>query len=400
VVGGDGAALKLALDDEAARPDNARMARPDDRPLRRLPQLTPRKAELERCVFCPKLCRSACPVSNAEPRETLTPWGKMSMAYFVANESVELALPYARPAWACTGCFGCREQCDHKNDVTGTLFDARSALVSAGEAPASAKRVLDRFTEQASVLGKTAANPRVRDVVDAGARIGVLVGCEHARHGTDGGLDAVRAVARLSGTKVAVVDVCCGAPLLYAGDQQRFAQQGELFAQAIKHRERVIVADAGCAATLRVHHAAAGLAMPAPVLHLSELAAREVGRLGRLYERASGPVRWHDPCQLGRGLGVYDAPRQVLSRALGRAPDEFERTRGDARCSGAGGLLPVTMPDVARRIAEERVRDHDRSGGGTIVTACASSRRSLSRGGAEVVDLATLILEALDAAET
>src|SRR3954467_3683888 len=138
------------------------MARPDDRPLRRLPALEPRKSTLERCVFCPKLCRSACPVSNAEPRETLTPWGKMSMAYFVANESVALAPSFAQPAWACTGCFGCREHCDHKNDVTGTLFDARSALVAAGEAPEGAKRVLNRFTERASVLGNVANDPRVR----------------------------------------------------------------------------------------------------------------------------------------------------------------------------------------------------------------------------------------------
>ena len=61
------------------------MPRPDDRPLRRLPTLGARKDTLEKCVFCPKLCRSACPVSNAEPRETLTPWGKMSTAYFAAR---------------------------------------------------------------------------------------------------------------------------------------------------------------------------------------------------------------------------------------------------------------------------------------------------------------------------
>ena len=90
------------------------MSRPDDRPLKRLPQLEARKTELERCVFCPKLCRTACPVSNAEPRETLTPWGKMSMAYFVANESVALSPSFADPAWACTGCFGCREHCEVK----------------------------------------------------------------------------------------------------------------------------------------------------------------------------------------------------------------------------------------------------------------------------------------------
>src|SRR5215467_11998433 len=106
------------------------MPRPDDRKLRRLPTLQAKKATLERCVFCPKLCRSACPVSNAEPRETLTPWGKMSSTYYVANESVPAEVPHAAPAWACTGCFACRESCEHRNDVTGTLLDARAALAS------------------------------------------------------------------------------------------------------------------------------------------------------------------------------------------------------------------------------------------------------------------------------
>src|SRR5204863_6870331 len=131
----------------------------DDRELTRLPTLQERKTTLERCVFCPKLCRSACPVSNAEPRETLTPWGKMSMAYFVANESVELAPTFADPAWACTGCFGCREHCDHKNDVTGTLFDARSALLEQGVAISGVQRVIEHFKSSPPVLGNIARDP-------------------------------------------------------------------------------------------------------------------------------------------------------------------------------------------------------------------------------------------------
>src|SRR6516225_8592315 len=121
------------------------MTRPDDRPLRRLPTLEASKATLERCVFCPKLCRSACPVSNAEPRETLTPWGKMSMAYFAANGSVPVQESFAAPAWACTGCFACRESCEHRNDVAGTLYLARSEFVREGVAPLGATKAIARY---------------------------------------------------------------------------------------------------------------------------------------------------------------------------------------------------------------------------------------------------------------
>jgi Fe-S oxidoreductase len=362
------------------------MSRPDDRPLRRLPTLAARKATFERCVFCPKLCRSACPVSNADTRETVTPWGKMSMSYFVANESVAAAPSFAAPAWACTGCFGCREHCDHKNDVTGTLFDSRSAFVEAGIAPEAATRAIAKFD------GKTPRPSSVASEVNDAAGTALLVGCAYSRHNAEA-RDAVRATAKLAGGSVALVDVCCGAPLLYAGDKKRFRQQGEMLAQAVKHREQLVVVDAGCASAIRVHHAQAGVGMIAPVLHFAEFAAREIGRMGPI--DLGGDVRYHDPCQLGRGLGVYDAPRAILARATGKQPGEFERRREDARCSGAGGLLPLTMPDVSRTIARQRLDDHERSGGGTVVTACASSLTSFRKEGAKAIDLVTVVARAL-----
>jgi Fe-S oxidoreductase len=371
------------------------MPRPDDRPLTRLPTLQPRKHVLERCVFCPKLCRTACPVSNAEPRETLTPWGKMSMAYFVASESVALAPSFADPAWACTGCFGCREHCDHKNDVTGTLLEARSALVEAGVAPAPARRVLERFSEQSTVLGKSAAELTVLPEVDDAAPTALLLGCAYAKNAPDESVDAVRATAKLVGGKVSVVKVCCGAPLLYAGDKKRFLEQGRLLAKALGKKERLVVIDAGCASTIRVHHASNGVDMGVPVEHFAERAARELASLSEVPGLGKGPVRYHDPCQLGRGLGVFEQPRALLARALGRAPDEFDRNRSDARCSGAGGLLPVTMPDVSRAIAQQRVDEHEACGGGTVVTACASSLRRLRKQGANAVDLVTVVARAL-----
>lgn len=371
------------------------MSRPDDRPLKRLPTLQARKSILERCVFCPKLCRSACPVSNAEPRETLTPWGKMSMAYFVANESVALAPSFADPAWACTGCFSCREHCDHNNDVAGTLFEARSALVDAGVAPKAATTVIERFGKDSAVLGKSASDLSVLPEVDDGAPTALLLGCAYARNAPEQSRDAIRATAKLVSGKVALVKVCCGAPLLYAGDKKRFVQQGEMLAQAIKHKERLVVVDAGCAAAIRVHHTSNGVGMITPVVHFAELAARELGSLNRVPGLDDGPVRYHDPCQLGRGLGVYDQPRALLSRALGRAPDEFDRSRDEARCSGAGGLLPVTMPDVSRAIAQTRIDEHEASGGGTVVTACASSALRFRKQGAKVIDLVTVVARAL-----
>ena len=373
------------------------MARPDDRPLRMLPTLAARKDTLEKCVFCQKLCRSACPVSSAEPTETLTPWGKMSTAYFAARGDVPLEPAFARPAWACTGCFACRASCDHENDVAGTLLDARSAMVSANIAPEAATRTIAKFPSHQDATRRAIRELCEDPAVRSDSRDALLIGCTYARGARDEARDAIKAATALVRGPVALLEACCGLPLLLAGDAAGFARQAEVFARQAKRAERVLVADAGCAMTLRMRYPAEGVKLDAKVELIVERAARELSSLDPVEEATTGErIRWHDPCKLGRGLGIYEAPRAVLTRALGRAPEEFDTRRDKARCSGGGGLLPVTMPEVSKTIAETRIDEHERGGGGRVVTACASSLITMrrSRGRHRVDDIVSWIARA------
>jgi Fe-S oxidoreductase len=366
--------------------------------MRALPMLEPRRAALEKCVFCPKLCRSSCPVSNAEPRETLTPWGKMSAAWMTAHGDVPVDASHAAPAWACTGCFACRESCDHRNEVADVLTDARDALARQGVAPAGATRILARFgaheVETRTASRALALHPGVRsDASDA-----LLIGCGYLRGATGEAGQAIDATVALTGRPVALVEGCCGLPLGLAGDARAFQVHARQVARSLERHARVFVVDAGCALALKRHYAQAGVDVAAQVELLVELASRALPELSPASHPNDGPVRWHDPCQLGRGLGIYEAPRAVLTRALGRPPDELDERRHQAVCSGAGGLLPATMPEVARAITDERLASHARAGGGRIVTACASSlialRKQAAGSGVEVDDLVTWIARA------
>ncbi len=361
--------------------------------MRALPLLEPRRAELEKCVFCPKLCRSACPVSNAEPRETITPWGKMSLAWMAAHGDVPLDASHARPAWACTGCHRCRAWCDHRNPVAGVLLDARDALARRGVAPEAAQGALRRFGRHNDSTRAAARRLALQTRSSAGTRDTLLVGCGYLRAARREASEAVEATTALVGP-VAVVQECCGLPLRLAGDRDMFARHAHAFARSIEKYDRVLVVDAGCAITLERSYAEAGVRVAPRVEMLVELAARSLSALSAVGP-PNEPVRWHDPCQLGRGMGVYDAPRSVLARVLGGPPGEFEENREQAVCSGAGGLLPSTMPEVARAIADARLAAHARAGGGRVVTACASSlialRRRARGTGVVVDDLVTWI---------
>jgi Fe-S oxidoreductase len=371
------------------------MKRPDHRAMRALPVLEARRDELEKCTFCPKLCRSACPVSNAEPRETVTPWGKMSMAYFAAHGDVPLEASYAAPAWACTGCMACRESCDHRNDVASTLFETRAALTKSGVAPAAAERVVNRFSTHADATRRAVRALCSHAAVRSDARDVLLIGCTYARGATAEAKHAIEAASALVRGPVALVEACCGLPLMHAGATDAFERQAQRFARETRRAEKLLVVDAGCAQTLRTHYARAGVKLEAPVELLVERAARSLDLLSPVPQNDGAAVRYHDPCQLGRGLGVYEAPRAVLARALGRPPEEFDACREKGACSGAGGLLPTTMPGVALGIADARIDEHERAGGGRIVTACASSLLAFRRRGrVPVDDLVTWIARA------
>jgi Fe-S oxidoreductase len=160
---------------------------------------------------------------------------------------------------------------------------------------------------------------------------------------------------------------------------------------------RLLVADPGCARALLVEYPRVGVSVgesaggeapgPRPELLLDLAAASS--RIGALRDPAR--VRWHDPCQLGRGLGRYDEPRALLRRLTGTPPEEFLYQREHAACSGAGGVLPSTRPESSKQIADERIADHRARGGGTLVTNCAASLRRFRDRGEPAEDLFSLV---------
>lgn len=358
--------------------------------LVKLPLLEDRRDTLEKCVYCPKLCRASCPVATADPTERVTPWGKMSMAYFVGRGDVPFDEPHAAPAWACTGCFGCTERCDHGNDVATTLIDARAGLFAGGAAPESAVQAAKKQASRAGEAREKARALKDRDTKAArtGSSAKLLVGCSYLRKAPREAEIALRVAENLIGGPVEPVEACCGLPLLHAGDRSGFIEAARSLASEVAPSRQLLALDPGCARALTVEYPRLGVPVAAPTL-IVDLAEKAIDRL---QPRADLEVpRYHDPCQLGRGLGRYDGPRRILERLTGAPPHEFQRSREAAECSGGGGLLPITAPETSARMADLRIEEHRRRGGGTIVTACASSLRRFRAQGAEAEDLVTWI---------
>jgi len=55
-------------------------------------------------------------------------------------------------------------------------------------------------------------------------------------------------------------------------------------------------------------------------------------------------ITFHDACYLGRGNGVYEAPREVI-KALDAGLHEMKRSRANGFCCGAGGAQMFKEPE-------------------------------------------------------
>jgi len=109
----------------------------------------------------------------------------------------------------------------------------------------------------------------------------------------------------------------------------------------------------------------------AEVLHITEYLENLVKEaeitLGELPEEV---VTYHDPCNLGRFCGVYEAPRNLLSSIKGIKFREMDASRNFARCCGAGGGMMLANPELMTKITKKRIEDVKSTEASTLITAC------------------------------
>ncbi|MCA9583255.1 MAG: (Fe-S)-binding protein, partial [Myxococcales bacterium] len=264
----------------------------------------------------------------------------------------------------------------------------------AGVAPESASKVVEQHARRV----ERAAESARRVLGHGGQRVsrppGDIVyfpGCTGCATTADDVRKQVDALEVLLDTTVRVVtDRCCGLPLLDAGHPEGFAASMGALAEATENAARIVVGDPGCLHAMVAIAPRFGVHFGTELEHFSQAV---VAPLTRRSLPAEARTYWyHDPCRLGRGLGIYDEPRRILETLTGQKPHEFREHHDQAGCSGAGAQLPRTHPETAQAIAKERTRE---PGSAPIVTTCPGSKRAFEKAGAKVFDLGALVHDRL-----
>ncbi|MFI3258662.1 MAG: (Fe-S)-binding protein [Rikenellaceae bacterium] len=185
--------------------------------------------------------------------------------------------------------------------------------------------------------------------------------------------------------------VCCGRPLKLSGESDS-ARKMERYNEELfrKHKITTLVTSCPiCLKTFREDYNLSGI----EVLHHTEYIDRMIsqGRL-KVERTANESFTYHDPCELGRGSGIYDEPRRIIE-AVGELR-EASHNRENSLCCGSS-LANTAINDTQQvKIATALTDEFAFTKADAIVTACPLCKKALVRTTEiEIKDISEIVAE-------
>jgi Fe-S oxidoreductase len=186
--------------------------------------------------------------------------------------------------------------------------------------------------------------------------------------------------------------VCCGRPLMLSGETDAARKMVE-YNTALFRKHNITTLVTSCPICLRVFRESYNI-KGIELLHHSEYIDRLIAS-GRLHVDGDETLyTYHDPCELGRGSGIYTQPRAVIE-AVGELL-EPAHTGKNALCCGSS-LANTAISDAQQlTIAHNVAAELEATGAQTIVTACPLCKKAIARGTQQrVVDLSEVVAQNL-----
>ena len=205
-------------------------------------------------------------------------------------------------------------------------------------------------------------------------------------------MKSMTSLLKKAGVNYGIMDkdggICCGRPMLMAG---RIDQAMELVAKntdIIKESgaDILLLSCPICYKIFKEKYALEGI----EILHHTEYIDRLI-KEGRLKVRKSEKSYvYHDPCELGRGCGIYDQPRNVVSSA-GELVEAEKNGKESICCGGSLGSLTLSF-DKRKALTENALKNLTIASPDEVITACPLCRSTFNRySHTPVRDIAELI---------
>ena len=381
--------------------------------------------EMEACTQC-RLCADVCPAVSASRDGMLSALSRMKGLKEVLKSrtalfrrlfgkrgpSEEEWKKFSGNVFRCTLCGSCQEVCPVGIGLKNLWLSLRRDMVHSGSYPEKIETIRDNLEESRNVFAEDNQEradwvddmrdaPEDRYVRDR-AEIVYFTGCVAAYYPLAQRIPmALAQILDVSGVDFTLLgedEWCCGFPLLGAG-------LGEMLQTFITHNleavrrkgaSRVVFACPSCYQMWREYYP-----HQFEIFHASEFLSRLLKENRVPLKQLPMTVTYHDPCDLGRGAGVFDEPREVIRSIPGVKLVELPKNREKCQCCGGGGNLEMLDADLSSAIAARKMEEVLSTGAQVVVTACQQCVRTMTtyarRKGVpiEVMDLVQLVQKAI-----
>ncbi len=241
------------------------------------------------------------------------------------------------------------------------------------------RALTQKFTDVQNTFKKNSKNIHEIDVL-------YFAGC--MTHLSPGIKKSMRTLLQESGLNWKMLDeedtICCGRPLLLSG--QIFAANQVMMQTRMiieESKAKVLVTSCPiCYKTFKENYR-----LNSEVLHHTQWIARlcEQNKLKIKFQNYK--VKYHDPCELGRGMQIYEEPRKILSLFSILQRHEYEKEKSLC-CGGSLGNVRISLREK-KIVANTAIQDININDIDFLITSCPLCKKSFdSLSSVPVLDIA------------
>jgi len=315
--------------------------------------------------------------------------------------------------YLCTTCLNCKATCPAGVVVSEIVEAARERLVKAGFLPEIHKTLIENLKATGNPFGepkekRTDVFPSTFKPKKGPVDTLLFPGCVASYQDINiiPNIMNIFDKAGVSYTALGKDENCCGY-ISYLVGTEEFKEVGKKNLEAFSkiQPKQIVTTCAGCYKTFKELYPK-HLSFNTPVLHAIEYLDQLI-QGGKLKFKDGSPMKvaYHDPCDLGRHLNIFEPPRELLKKIPGVTLIEFKNNRLLAKCCGGGGGLKAFDNALSSEIAYKRMLEALDVGAEVVVSACPSCKSNLQvaaarlrkekKGRIKVMDITELVAEAL-----
>jgi Fe-S oxidoreductase len=341
--------------------------------------------------------------------------GKMQIIRSIWQGKLGLSKDMAEVIFQCPTCNACAETCAYEMDNAAVYEALRAELVEAGcglEAHVPMNKAMVEllnpygrdnkekimWTEKLDFKVKNANTEKADILYFVGCTAGLSEEIQHIAINTAKVLKKLGVDFSMFGEH----EVCCGSVGMRTGDLKAFdsiaSKNYELFKKTgIK---KIITSCSGCYRTLKIDYSDYLEELGIEVLHTVEFILKLINEKNIKLKNLGFNTTYHDPCHTGRHTGLYEEPREILSKIANIT--EMKTIKQNAKCCGAGGGVKKGFPELSLDIAKSRVNEAEETGAEYLVSICPFCYKNLSDAikdlgsSIKMVDLMELLDQALE----